>query len=594
MGQFFKYLLASILGSMLGLFLALFVFFFVAIGMTTAMISGLAEDKDVKVEPNSILNVDLAYVIPERSSEDPFANFNINTLEVETQLGLNDILASIESAKSDDDIKGIYIDVSILPSGMATVEAIRQQLIDFKESGKFIVAYGEIIGQKAYYLASVADEIYVNPVGYMELKGFNTQLAFLKNMMEKLGVEAQVFYAGKYKSATEPFRLTEMSEANEEQVMELLNGFYSLFLNNITAQRNMDVALLDSICDNLLVREPADALKFGLVEGTKYYDEVLDILADKVAAEKTADLEFLSLEKYNKARDKNIDFKVKDKIAILYASGNIVDGDGEETNIGSARFAKALREIREDDKIKACVIRINSGGGSALASDIILREVTLVKEKMPVIVSMGDVAASGGYYIACEGDTILAEPNTVTGSIGVFGIIPNMQTFFNEKLGVTFDGVETGKYGSMGSVTRPVTEGERAIIQAGVDSVYATFKNRVAAGRDMSVDYVDSIAQGRVYTGEQALKIGLVDALGGMDDALAFAKEKAGLEAYRIAAYPKQKNPFEKFMKDLEADIETRFLKYRLGEYYGIFEKIEEVKNNKGVMAKMPYDLLIE
>lgn len=594
MGQFLKYVLASVLGSMVGMFLALFVFFLVLVGISSAVISGIADKKDVKVEPNSILKLDLAYDIPERTEEDPFANFNFNTMELDQKLGLNDILSSLKAAKADDDIKGLYMDVSILPSGMATLEAIRKGLIDFKTSGKFIVTYGEVIGQKAYYLASVSDEIYANPVGYMELKGFSSQIAFLKGMMDKLGIEAQVFYDGKYKSATEPFRLTEMSDENKEQVMALLDGFYGHFLTKIASARSIDEALLDSICDNLLVREPADGLRNGLIDGVLYYDEVLDLLAKKVAAEKADDIEFLSLGKYADKTNKDKDYSVKDKIAVLYASGNIVDGEGESTSIGSITFAEALRDIRNDENIKALVLRINSGGGSALASDVILREVTLVKEMMPVIISMGDVAASGGYYIACEGDTILAEPNTVTGSIGVFGIIPNFQTFFNDKIGITFDGVQTGKFSNMGSVTRPVTAEERTIIQAGVDSVYATFKSRVAAGRGMELAYVDSIAQGRVYTGEQALELGLVDALGGMEEALAFAKEKAGLETYRISAYPKTEKPFAKFLKDLEAEAESSYLKYRLGEFYPMFQKMEEVKDMKGIMTKMPYDLVIE
>lgn len=591
--NFLKAIIAATIGSAVGLFIAFFIFFLFLAGASSALMSGLSQKEPVKVEANTVLKLDLSYAIPERTSEDPFANFNFNTMEPSKQLGLNDLLASIEAAKTDDNVKGIYLDLSGVPSGMATTEAIRKALIDFKTSEKFIVAYGEVITQKAYYLGSVADEIYVNPVGYIELKGFSSQLAFFKNMLDRLGIEPQVFYAGKYKSATEPIRYTEMSEPNKEQVLDLLNGVYDHFLTNITAERNVLYETLDSVCDNLLVREPKDALQYKLIDGLAYYDEVLENLMEKTGADKLDDLEMMSLGKYADASKPKVDYKVKDKIAVLYATGNIVDGEGDENNIGSIRFASALRDIREDEQIKALVIRVNSGGGSALASEVMLREIQLIKEKMPVIVSMGDVAASGGYYIASFADTILAEPNTITGSIGVFGVIPNMQTFFNEKLGVTFDGVQTGRFSEMGLLTRPVTPEERGIIQAGVDSVYSKFKSRVAEGRGLDILYVDSIAQGHVYTGIQAQKLGLVDVLGGMDEALAFAKEKAGIEDYRLSNYPKVENPLSKFLGKVDDEIETRFVKNRMGDLYPLYKKMEEVKAMKGMQARMPFDLVI-
>lgn len=591
--NFLKAIVAAMIGSAAGLFLAFFLFFLFLAGVSSSIMSGISKKEEVKVEANTVLKLDLSYAIPERTSEDPFANINFNTLEVSKQLGLNDILASIKAAKDDDNVKGLYLDLSTLPSGMATTEAIRKALIDFKTSEKFIVAYGEVLTQKAYYLASVADEIYVNPVGYMELKGFSTQLMFFKNMLDRLGIETQVFYAGKYKSATEPLRYTEMSDPNREQVSDLLEGVYDHFLTNIVAERELSYAMLDSVCDNLLVREPKDALIYNLIDGVAYYDEVLENLMSKTGADELDDLEMMSLGKYASAAKPDVDFKVKDKIAVLYASGSIVDGEGEEDNIGSKRFASALRDIRENEDIKALVIRVNSGGGSALASEVMLREIQLIKAKMPVIVSMGDVAASGGYYIASFADTILAEPNTITGSIGVFGVIPNMQTFFNEKLGITFDGVQTGRFTEMGLLTRPVTPEERGIIQSGVDSVYSKFKSRVAEGRELDILFVDSIAQGHVYTGIQAQKLGLVDVLGGMDEALAFAKEKAGIEDYRVSNYPKVENPLNKFFKGMEQDLETRFMEHKLGDFYPMWEKMEEVKSMKGMQARMPFDLVI-
>lgn len=588
MRQFFKYLFASTFGTFFGLigFIGFFILF-----VTCSV--GLSSKDEVKVEPNSVLALDFSYTMSERTNKDPFSSLDLSTMTLDKKLGLNDVLASIEGAKEDDNIKGIYLNLGLIPNGLATVEAIRNALIDFKTSGKFIVAYGEVVSQKAYYLGSVADEIYVNPVGYLELRGFSSQVTFLKGMLEKLDIQIQVFYAGKYKSATEPFRYTEMSEPNREQVSAYINGVYSHFLSEIAAGRDMDVTMLDSICNNLLVREPGDALRLGLVEGVKYYDEVQAILAEKTGKEDAEDLEFISLEKYNESDALKVDITVKDKIAVLYATGNIVDGEGEDDNIGSIRFASAIRDIRRDEKVKALVIRINSGGGSALASDVILREVKLAQERMPVIVSMGDVAASGGYYIACSADTILAEPNTVTGSIGVFGLLPDMGGFFNEKLGITFDGVKTGKYSDLGTVTRPLTEDEFAIFQQQVDSVYNTFLSRVSEGRGFDIAYADSIGQGHIYTGIQAQEIGLVDVLGGLNDALEIAKNKAGLEEYRIASYPKQKDPFKKLFGEATEDIETKMVKSQLGDMYPIWKHMQEVREKKGILAELPFDLII-
>lgn len=590
MKEFLKYTLAAIVGT--GLVLG--VLFMIFIGVIVGITSGISDEKDTKVEPNSVLVVDLSYALPERTNENPLANFDFASMDVHEVLGLNDVLANIEKAKTDDNIKGIYLKLGLMPNGFATIEAIRNKLKEFKESGKFIVAYGEVVTQKSYYLASVANEIYVNPVGYLELKGFASQLFFVKNLLDRLEIDMNIFYCGQYKSATEPLRYTKMSDPNRAQIDTLLSGVYGKFIGGIAAERKVDSAKVDMICDSLLVRQPQDALNLGLIDGVKYYDEVLQILAEKTGTEKVEDLETLSLNKYDKAPGKKADYSVKDKIAVLYATGNIVDGKGEEDNIGSERFADAIREIRENDKIKALVLRINSGGGSALASDIILREITLAKEKMPVIVSMGDVAASGGYYIACEGDVILAEPNTITGSIGVFGVLPNLTRFFNDKMGITFDGVKTGTFSDLGSTVRRMTHADSVIIQSGVDSVYLKFRSRVAAGRDLDLDYVSAIAQGRVYTGMQAKTLGLVDTLGGLDMAIALAKDKAGLESYRLVSYPKQENPLEKFLSGKQEELETRMVSSYLGEYYPMWKKAHEATTMEGIQARMPFDFTIE
>lgn len=574
------------LGTIFGLFLLFFFAFVVIAGVSAAL-----KTKDHEApKPNSVLHINLNYDIRERTDKNPFNDMNFS-FEPRIDLGLNDIIKNIKAAKTDDNIKGIYLEISVIPSGLATVEAVRNALIDFKSSGKFIVAYGELISQKGYYLASAADEIYVNPVGFIDFRGFQSQLMFLKGMLDKLGIEAQVMYAGKYKSATEPFRLDKMSDANREQITYLINDVYGHFIKKISESRGLTETMLDSIADNMLVRDVEDAVKFNMVNGLAYYDQIVANLKSKTGTDEKDKLQLISIQKYNPKEDDKK--KSKEKIAVLYAEGNIIDGKGEDDEIGSESYAKTIREIRENDKVKALVFRINSGGGSALASDVILREIELTRKKMPVIVSMGDVAASGGYYIACYADTILAEPNTITGSIGVFGLLPNMQGFFNNHLGITFDGVKTGKFSDIGNTTRPLTEEEKSIIQVGIDSIYLNFKEHVAKGRNKSLEFVDSIAQGRVWTGKQALDRGLVDIIGNLDDAIRIAAEKAELTEYTVKEYPHQKEPFEKFLEGFSSEAESFFLEKKFGTYSPVVKKLEAVKSMMGVQARMPFEMEI-
>ncbi|HXH18327.1 MAG TPA: signal peptide peptidase SppA, partial [Chitinophagales bacterium] len=554
-----------------------------------------------EVKPNSVLEIKLDYDVRERTARDPFGPFGWGPFgdsgfrfEVSKELGLNDILKNIRHAKEDDNIKGIYLHLTpMMPSGMATTEAVRNALIDFKTSGKFIVAYGEIIPQKGYYLASVADEIYVNPAGFVDFRGFQAELLFLKGLLEKLDIEAQVLYAGKYKSATEPFRLDKMSDENREQISHIINDMYGHFIKKISQARNIPETTLDSIADNMLVRDVEDAVKYNMVNGLAFYDEIIEKLKAKTGTAEKDKLSLISLEKYDNEEDDNNKGKAKDKIAVLYAEGAIVDGKGEEDEIGSEKYAKTIREIRENEKVKALVIRVNSPGGSVLASDVILREIALASKKMPVIVSMGDVAASGGYYISCMADTILAEPNTITGSIGVFGLLPNMQGFFNEHLGITFDGVKTGRFSDMGNVSRPLTAEEKSIIQTGIDSIYMDFKEHVAIGRGKSLEYIDSIAQGRVWTGTQAVANGLVDTIGNLNDAIVIAAQKAGITDYSVKEYPRQKDPFEKIVEGFSSDVAAYFIKMKIGPYYPLWRKAEEIKNLNGTQARMPFEMEI-
>jgi protease IV len=456
------------------------------------------------------------------------------------------------------------------------------------------VAYAEVMTNKAFYLVSVADKIYLNPYGVVEFAGLNTELLFLKNMLEKLNIEVQVFYAGKYKSATEPFRYDKMSEPNREQVTAYLNGIYNHYLEKISESRKIPKSTLDSIADNLLIRRSEDALAYKMVDELAYYDVVLEDLKTRTGKKEEDKLSAVNINKYDKAPDSKKEEYKGDKIAVVYAEGDIVDGKGEESNIGSERVSKLIRKVRQDKNVKALVLRVNSPGGSALASEVILREVELTKKKMPVIVSMGNVAASGGYYISCYADTIVAQPNTITGSIGVFGLIPNMKGFFNNHLGITFDNVKTGKYSDLGTMVKPLTNEEKYIVQQGVDTIYYKFKSRVAVGRNMSLDEVDSVAQGRVWTGVQAKEIGLVDVLGGMDEAIAIAVYKAGIKDYRIKEYPEKEDPIEKLLKSLTGEAETYFLKIKLGDLYPAWKQFESLKNTKGIQARMPFDISVK
>ncbi|MEX0813547.1 MAG: signal peptide peptidase SppA [Chitinophagales bacterium] len=590
MKQFLKFFLASTFGVVAGFLLLIFLL----VGIVSGIASKATVDKDLEVKPNSVLKIALNYPIPERASQDPFANFSFSDFEPKKTPGLYEIRKAIKRAKSDDNIKGIYIESATIMAGSATLESIREALLDFKESGKFIFAYEEVLTQRGYHLSSVSDRIFLNPVGLLEFKGYRTELAFFKHALEKLEIEPQIFYAGKYKSATEPFRLDSMSDANREQITFLINDLYGRFIADIAEGRDLSPVLLDSIADNLLVKFPEEAKAYKMVDELAYYDQVQEYLKSELGLDEADELEMVSLRKYafNKKTDAE-KLLEKDKIAVLFAQGGIVDGDGEIDDIGSARYLKAIQKIRNDEDVKALVLRVNSGGGSALASDIILRELEMANERMPVIVSMGDVAASGGYYIACGADTILAEANTITGSIGVFGILPNVQGLMNNKFGITFDKVQTGKYSDIGTLTRPMRADEKEIIQSGVDRVYLTFKERVSEGRGMDISYVDSVGQGRVWTGVQAKELGLVDVLGGLDEAIAIAVHKAGIESYKIKEYPEVKDLREQLMKSLTGEIKLRIFKTLAGEQYEYFAKINALKKWQGVQARMPFEIEI-
>lgn len=585
MKQFFKFVFATIVG----IVILTILFFVIVIGIAI----GLSGDKNVDVAPNSVMRIAFTSDIKERTPNNPLAAFGFLGFDDHKSIGLNDILANIKKAKTDEHIKGIFLDESYMLGGQATTEEIRNALIDFKRSGKFIVAYGEIYTQSFYYLSSVADKVYMNPKGIFEFHGFSSQIMFFKGAMDKLGIEAQIIKVGTYKSAVEPFFLTKMSDANRMQVTAYLGSMYDHFLTGISTSRKIKKDSLFNIANNLLVRTPEDAVKYRLIDGLKYKDELLDELKQRTGIPKKQNVKSVNIADYTRAAADKDTASTNSRIAIVYASGEITGGDGDDNTIGSEKISKTLRQVRLDDKVKAVVLRVNSPGGSSLASDVIWREVMLTKKVKPIIVSMGDYAASGGYYISCAADSIYAEPNTITGSIGIFAILPNMQKFFNDKLGLTFDGVKTGKYADLGNTSRPLTPDEKLILQTMVNRGYDEFTKAVAAGRGKSQAYINSIGQGRVWTGEQAIKIGLVDKLGNINDAIRSAAAKAKVKDYTLVAYPEQESSFKNITRNVSVEMRTHFTKAELGDNYKYYEQVKAATQMSGILARMPYEVVV-
>lgn len=592
MKSFFKYVLATITGIVISFFVIVLLGFII-IG---AMVSSLNKDKDVVVAENSVLYINLSHQIYERTIPNPFEGVDFPGFSSPNNLGLDDILTRIKAAGEDSRIKGIYLDLSAVSASFATLQEIRDALVAFKaESGKFIIAYSEHYSQRAYYLASTADKIYLNPEGGLDFNGLASEVTFYKGSLDKLGIEMQVVKVGSYKSAVEPFIMEKMSDENREQVASLLGSMYDHFLNEIAESRDLHRDSLFAIANEFKARNPEGAVKSGLVDGTKYKDELLDELRSLLDIGKDKDIKSVSLVKYRPSARKAGSTTSRDRVAIVYAVGEIVSGEGSDSQIGSERISRELRKVRLDDKVKAVVLRVNSPGGSALASDVIWREIDLIRQEKPVIVSMSDVAASGGYYIAAAADSIFAQPNTITGSIGVLGLVPNLRNLWNDKLGITFDGVKTAKYADFlsGSFDRPLTAEERNILQSEVNNVYDTFTQKVADGREISQARVDSIGQGRVWSGTQAVELGLVDRLGGIDDAVKAAAGMAGLENYRLVQYPAIKQPFESIFSTSSDKISTWFAKRELGEQYHYLEQLRSFVKNSGIQARLPYTIAI-
>ena len=585
MKSFFKNVLSTIVGVVLSVVVVVLLF----IGIISIAISTLDSDKETKVKANSILKITLSKPIVERASDNPFENLSITNMDPETEIEFKSILDNIEKAKTDDRIKGIYLNVPWVNAGLSQTEEIRNKLLDFKKSGKFIISYAEYYSQSGYYLSSVADELYLNPEGIFELKGFSAQIMFYKGLLEKLDIEAQVIRHGKFKSAIEPFILDKMSKENREQISLLLTTISDNILDSIASQRGITLSKVEELADNLELNTAQKCFEHHFVDALIYQDELEEKLKSKLGEE--AKLQLISLTKYNNAKVEKQGKISRDKIAIIYATGEINSGKGDLKSIGSVTTAKAIKEAREDERIKAIVLRVNSPGGSALASDVIWRETILAKAEKPLVISMGDLAASGGYYIACAADTIVANPTTITGSIGVFGLIPNLQHFYKNKLGITIDTVNTHKHADMG-VNRALTAFEKAKIQESIEEIYATFIRHVAEGRNMSIAAVDDIGQGRVWTGYDAKRLGLVDVLGGLETAIDIAAHLAKLDDYRIVSLPKKEAPLEIFIKEITGG-ETNYIAKFLGVNSKYIKPIESLLKGEKIQTRMPFILEI-
>jgi protease-4 len=592
--QFFKFVLATVVG--LVLFSMLGVLLLVGLG---ALIGRSSTDKSVAA--NSVLELKLDKPISERAQ-----SADLNPLGGDrATIGLVNLKEVIGRAKTDDDIKGILLNLELVQGGMASLEEVRNALLDFKKSGKFIVAYHEIASEKSYYLSSVADQIYLHPQGTLEFNGLSSEVMFYKRLFDKAGIEPYIFRVGSFKSAVEPFFRENFSDSARYQTVSYLNSLNGHMLGQVATSRQIPAPRLKVISDSMLVHNAKDALRLKLVTKLGYFDEVQDYLRGKLGLAKDKKPGLITLGDYQDAdkADEKEGNTSGNRIAVIYAEGDIVTGKGSDDNIGSDKFAEAIRKARLDDKVKAVVLRINSPGGSSLASDIIYREVLLTKKVKPIIASMSDVAASGGYYIAMACDTIVAHPNSITGSIGVFGVLPNIQPLLADKLGITVDRVTTGKFSDLPTITRALSPYEKQQMQLEVNEIYADFTSKAALGRHMPVERLRRIASGRVWSGSEGKQIGLVDVLGSYEDALKIAANRAHLKAddYKVQRLPRQKSSVEKFFSRFvggddedQAAAEARLLQAKLGPLYPAVRQYQQLMQMRGVQARLPYELEIK
>lgn len=570
---------------MVGTILTLILIMLVSLAILAGLIAA-ATTSEVSIPSNTVLQVKLDKTIMDREPGMPFF-FTFGGASRST--GLNDILNNIKKAKDDDKIKGIVLELTDIPAGISTILEIRSALEDFRKSGKFIYAYSNMMSQSAYYLATVADKIYLNPQGGILFKGISSELMFLKGTLDKLDVKVQIIRHGKFKAATEPLFLDKMSPENRKQITELITSVWGNLVDSISGSRNIPAEALNLIADSLSISNAEDAVKYGIADSLLYTDQFLALMKTKLGLTEKENISYVTMEKYS---DVAVSLKTSsraDKIAVIFAQGNVVDGQGDERSIGGDAFAKAIRKAREDKKVKAIVLRVNSPGGSALASDIILREVILANKEKPVVASFGDVAASGGYYIACGAKMILADPTTITGSIGVWAAIPNFKGLLNNKLGMTFDRANTNTNADFISVTEPLPPYQTMVLQKEINHIYDVFVNHVSEGRGMTVAQVDSIGQGRIWSGVDAKRIGLIDGFGGLEAAIDSAASLAGIKDYRIVALPEKKDPFTQIIDDLMGNSTQAAIEKELGENYMYYRYMKEIREMKGIQARLPF-----
>ncbi len=586
--------LGNIIATIIGIFVFMMLVFFGFI-ILGAIFGG---DSDiVKVEKNSVIELNLENIALDYKGK--YSDPLVSLLSKNNEVGFIDVLNAIEFAKTDDKIQGISILNNFSMLGLAQSKSLREKLIDFKKSGKFVVAYSNYLTQRDYYLNSVADTIYLNPVGEMEFKGLSTEILFYKDLQEKSGVKMEVIRHGKYKSAVEPFLENEISAENREQMTSLLNSVWSTIVEDISKSRKIAVDSLNLIATNLDARTPERALKSKLIDKIGYEDEYHDGIRHALDVDFDEDYKTIEIADYaQNFLTKPSKVSTKDKIAIIYAQGEILGGEGDVTIIGEGAMRKALIEARKDENVKAIVLRVDSPGGSALTSELIWREVEIAKKSKPVVVSMGNVAASGGYYIACNADKIIAEPTTITGSIGVFGAIPNM-TELSKKIGINTSIIKTHENANDYSVFKPIDPTLKATITESIENVYATFVTRVAVGRKMTFAQVDEIAQGRVWTGTEALELGLVDQLGGLETALKEAAKLAKIKKYKVQNLPEFDKDFMEFLNEANslpfAKSKEAYIKEEIGiEAYQTLQQIKKMSQQKGVQALMPYEIRIK
>jgi protease-4 len=584
MKEFLKYTLATITG----IIIASFLFFIIMLGVLSSLVA--SGNKPVSIENNSILVLKAGMPIPDRDNENLIAGFDILNMDIAATPGLNLILKNIKKAAGDDKIKGILIENGLQNAGWATTEEIRNALQEFRKTGKFVISYSDyVLTQECYYLSTVADKIYINPGSSVDFKGLSSDVLFFKDALDKLGVEVQVVRHGKFKGAVEPFMLNSLSEENKAQIKDYAGSIWSHVIKNISESRGISEAELNKTADDLKGYLSSSALESHLVDGLIFRDVLIDTLKNLSGIDLNKDLNLVSMSKYSKVPGSKKSESYKTKISVIYAEGNIVMGKGNENNIGGNRYADVIRKERKDSTVKAIVMRINSPGGNAIASEVIWRELQLAAQVKPVIVSMGNYAASGGYYISCPATRIYADPTTISGSIGVFGLVPNAEKLMEQKLGLKTEVVNTNQNSDFPSVFRPMNSYEKEVMQMSVEQVYNNFIGKVASGRNMEVAAVDSIGQGRVWSGSKAIGIGLADETGGLEDAIRGAAELAGIQNYSVKELPELEDPYIRILSQLGGEVKMKILNNELGESAVLLNRLKDIREMSGIQTRLPY-----